>query len=55
MTTVADLEARLAELHVQTSQTPLFNPVFQLAMELSRRSGSGHITLDTFEASGRRT
>lgn len=49
MTTVADLEARLAELHVQTAQTPLFNPVFQLGMELSRSLEAGTITLDTFE------
>jgi phosphoenolpyruvate carboxylase len=49
MTTVADLEARLAELHVQTVQTPLFNPVFQLAMELSRSLEAGTITLETIE------
>ena len=49
MTTIADLEARLADLHIQTAQTPLFNPVFQLGMELSRSLEAGTITLDTFE------
>ncbi len=49
MTTVADLEARLAELHIQTSQTPTFNPVFQLGLELSRKLESGEMSLDNFE------
>ncbi|MBM3594888.1 MAG: phosphoenolpyruvate carboxylase [Alphaproteobacteria bacterium] len=49
MTTIADLNARLAELHVQTSQTPLFNPVFQLGLELSRQLESGALSLDAIE------
>jgi phosphoenolpyruvate carboxylase len=50
MTTVADLEERLGELHVLTSQTPLFNPVFQLGLELSRSLESGAMSLDEIEA-----
>jgi phosphoenolpyruvate carboxylase len=50
MTTVADLEQRLGELHVLTSQTPLFNPVFQLGLELSRALESGEMSLDGIEA-----
>ena len=49
MTNVADLEARLKELHVRTAETPLFNPVFQLGLELSRKLESGELTLDDIE------
>ncbi len=49
MTSVADLEVRLGELHIQTSQTPMFNPVFQLGFELSRDLESGRLTLDDIE------
>lgn len=50
MTTVADLEHRLAELHPRTAETPLFNPVFQLGLELSRQLETGALSLDEVEA-----
>ena len=37
MTLLAELDARLQALHPRTAETPLFNPVFQLSLELSRR------------------
>ncbi|MBA3055986.1 MAG: phosphoenolpyruvate carboxylase [Sphingomonadales bacterium] len=43
------LEARLQELHPLTAQTPLFNPVFQLGLELSRGLESGELTLDALD------
>ena len=46
----ADLERRLEELHVRTGETPLFNPVFQLGLELSRKLESGETELDTIES-----
>ncbi len=49
MTNVADLEARLKDLHVRTAETPLFNPVFQLGLELSRKLESGELTLNDIE------
>jgi phosphoenolpyruvate carboxylase len=36
MKNIADLNERLQELHTLTSETPLFNPVFQLSLDLSR-------------------
>ena len=36
---------RLAELHVRTAETPLFNPVFQLGLEISRSLESGRLSL----------
>ncbi|MFB0612599.1 phosphoenolpyruvate carboxylase [Aurantiacibacter poecillastricola] len=50
MTGIADLSQRLQELHQRTVETPLFNPVFQLAHDLSRRLEAGEMTLDDFEA-----
>jgi phosphoenolpyruvate carboxylase len=50
MKTVAALEARLGELHQRTRETPLFNPVFQLALDLSRALESGEINLDDMDA-----
>ena len=50
MTGVADLDNRLQELHVRTRETPLFNPVFQLGLELSRQLESGEMNLDQIEA-----
>ncbi len=50
MTLVPKLEARLADLHERTAETPLFNPVFQLALELSRQLESGELGLDVLEA-----
>ena len=45
-TELAALDARLQALHARTAETPLFNPVFQLSLELSRRIESGELTLD---------
>ena len=46
----ADLAARLQELHGRTAETPLFNPVFQLGLELSRQLESGALTLSDIAA-----
>jgi phosphoenolpyruvate carboxylase len=50
MKTVAALEARLGELHQRTRETPLFNPVFQLSLDLSRALEGGEMTLDDMAA-----
>ncbi|ANU08731.1 phosphoenolpyruvate carboxylase [Paraurantiacibacter namhicola] len=50
MTSVDDLIARLQELHRQTKSTPLFNPVFQLSLDLSRKLESGEMSLDSLTA-----
>ncbi|WP_296717486.1 phosphoenolpyruvate carboxylase [Erythrobacter sp.] len=50
MKTVAALEARLGELHQRTRETPLFNPVFQLSLDLSRALEGGEIDLDDIAA-----
>jgi phosphoenolpyruvate carboxylase len=47
---VADLEGRLKELHAHTAETPLFNPVFQLGLELSRQLESGLLSLDEVDS-----
>ena len=39
--TPAALSARLQEHHARTAETPLFNPVFQLSLDLSRQIESG--------------
>lgn len=39
------LSDRLQDLHALTTQTPLFNPVFQLGLELSRELEAGTLTL----------
>lgn len=36
---------RLGELHARTAETPLFNPVFQLGLEISRQLERGEVTL----------
>lgn len=46
MRTLGELEARLGELHQRTRETPLFNPVFQLALDLSRALEGGELGLD---------
>jgi phosphoenolpyruvate carboxylase len=46
MRTVRDCEARLGELHQRTRETPLFNPVFQLSLDLSRALEAGELDLD---------
>ncbi|MBS0475062.1 MAG: phosphoenolpyruvate carboxylase, partial [Proteobacteria bacterium] len=44
------LEARLQSLHAHTAETPLFNPVFQLGLELSRELEGGQLDLSAVEA-----
>jgi phosphoenolpyruvate carboxylase len=46
---VYDLDQRLQELHPRTAETPLFNPVFQLGLELSRKLETGELSLDQVE------
>ena len=48
--TVAHLSERLQELHARTRETPLFNPVFQLGLDLSRALEGGVTDLDGLEA-----
>lgn len=50
MKSVAALEARLGELHQRTRETPLFNPVFQLSLDLSRALEGGEVSLDDLAA-----
>ncbi|MGV3555573.1 MAG: phosphoenolpyruvate carboxylase [Croceibacterium sp.] len=50
MNSVEDLLDRLAALHKRTEETPLFNPVFQLSLDLSRAIEGGQISLDACEA-----
>ena len=50
MTSYAALSQRLQDMHGRTAETPLFNPVFQLAHNLSRELESGEISLDDIEA-----
>ena len=45
MKTAADLSARLQDLHRRTAESPLFNPVFQLSLELSRALESGALSM----------
>ncbi len=54
MRSVSDLLARLEELRERTNETPLFNPAFQVSLELSREIESGALTLDMVAANGRR-
>ncbi|NBC37820.1 phosphoenolpyruvate carboxylase [Novosphingobium sp. FSY-8] len=49
MSQIAALDARLQELHSRTAETPLFNPVFQLALEISRKIEGGEWSLDQIE------
>ncbi|TIX51206.1 phosphoenolpyruvate carboxylase [Alteraurantiacibacter aquimixticola] len=46
MTTLADLTERLQQSHQRTAETPLFNPVFQLSLDLSRMLESGELSLE---------
>ena len=50
MHTVAELLERLLQNHERTRDTPLFNPVFQLSLDLSRELEAGEIDLDAIEA-----
>lgn len=48
--TAEDLIARLQALHARTTETPLFNPVFQLSLDLSRKIEAGELALDACDA-----
>jgi len=50
MKTASELLARLQELHVRTAETPLFNPVFQISLDLSRLIEDGALDLGGVEA-----
>ncbi len=50
MKSVGDLLTRLGELRQRTDETPLFNPAFQLSLELSRELEAGDLSLDTIES-----
>ena len=49
MNDVGELIERLQEHHRRTQETPLFNPVFQLGLDLSRQLESGELDLDRVE------
>ena len=42
---IEQLSARLQDLHKLTAQTPLYNPVFQLGLELSRELEGGRLSI----------
>ena len=46
LNTLEALSERLRDLHQRTHETPLFNPVFQLALDLSRAMEAGEMSLD---------
>ncbi|MCX9148430.1 phosphoenolpyruvate carboxylase [Erythrobacter sp. WG] len=50
MRSLADLESRLGALHERTRETPLFNPVFQLSLDISRALEGGGVSLDDLAA-----
>ena len=50
MKNVKDLIKRLSELHTRTRETPLFNPVFQLGLDISRELEAARISLTDIEA-----
>jgi len=50
LASISDLSLRLQELHARTRETPLFNPVFQLGLDLSRGLEGGGMDLDAIEA-----
>ncbi|MDJ0642589.1 MAG: phosphoenolpyruvate carboxylase, partial [Erythrobacter sp.] len=50
LSTVDQLLDRLKQLHVRTRETPLFNPVFQLSLEISRVLEGGSMELGAIEA-----
>jgi phosphoenolpyruvate carboxylase len=50
MKTPGDLTARLGELHRRTAETPLFNPVFQLSLDVSRELEGGTMDLGQVDA-----
>ncbi|OYX67224.1 MAG: phosphoenolpyruvate carboxylase [Sphingomonadales bacterium 32-64-17] len=50
LASVTALTLRLQDLHERTAQTPLFNPVFQLSLDLSRQLEEGDLSLAQCEA-----
>jgi phosphoenolpyruvate carboxylase len=48
--TLGELIDRLQAHHLRTAETPLFNPVFQLSLDISREIESGAISLRQVEA-----
>ncbi|MCF8883242.1 phosphoenolpyruvate carboxylase [Erythrobacter sp. SN021] len=44
--TLASLSERLRILHRQTRETPLFNPVFQLSLDISRKLEGGELSIE---------
>ena len=50
MSGIGALIERLSQLHTRTQETPLFNPVFQLGLDLSRQLEAGETDLDAIEA-----
>lgn len=50
MKSAAELLARMQHLHARTAETPLFNPVFQLSLDLSREIEGGSLDLGGVEA-----
>jgi phosphoenolpyruvate carboxylase len=49
LNTIDHLSQRLQELHARTRETPLFNPVFQLGLDLSRGLEGDALDLDGLE------
>jgi phosphoenolpyruvate carboxylase len=49
MNTLGALLERLQELHARTGETPMFNPVFQLSLDLSRALEAGQLDLEAIE------
>lgn len=43
--TLASMSDRLSELHTRTRETPLFNPVFQLSLDISRKLENGEMDI----------
>ncbi len=50
MSVIAPLRDRLRVLHQRTAETPIFNPVFQLSLDISRDLEGGKIGLPDIEA-----
>ena len=50
LSSVDGLVERLQQLHQRTQETPLFNPVFQLAHDLSRQLEGGEIDLERIDS-----
>ena len=50
MTKIADLNARLQDMHALTAESPLYNPVFQLSLDLSRQIEGGELDFKNLNA-----